>query len=172
MKASFVINQLTFELDAEGARELFQQVAQIQEVFEAETACGLCQSEDIRYGYRVSGDYQFYELVCRKCSAQFRFGQKKQTLELFPKRTEDGHPLPNGGWSKWVPRDSEDSRPQARHATRPQAQQSNAIPEYANWDDAERSDACGRGKPVRVAGVLYHLPTGQKQYAPAPDKVQ
>ena len=171
MKATFIINQLTFELDAEGARELFQQVAQIQEIFEAETSCGCCQSDDIRYSYRVSGDFQFYELACRKCAAQFRFGQKKGTLELFPKRKdESGNVLPNGGWSKWEPRHDGDSRPVSQAAWRPSDAPSKLIPNFLDWDTAERSNQWG--KPIRVDGTLFHIPQGKRAYERAPEFAQ
>src|SRR5688572_21338136 len=98
MKAQLAISNLKFELVADNAKDLFQQVAEIQEVFEAETECGLCHVEDIHYSYREVGAYKYYELRCGACGAQFQFGQKIQGGQLFPKRTKDKEPLPNGGW--------------------------------------------------------------------------
>lgn len=96
--------QLVFDVEAETAKALFSQLGSIQELFEAETECGLCQSKDIRYSARVVEEFDFYELACRSCRAQFRFGQKKKGGELFPKRKDDdGNWLPNGGWSRWEP---------------------------------------------------------------------
>lgn len=181
MKATFTINQLQFELEGAEARELFQMVAQIQDIFEAETQCGCCQSDNIRYGFRDYNGDKFYELVCRECSAQFRFGQKKIDNSLFPKRkAEDGKPLPNHGWSKWEPRDSDDTRsaPRARidvsdhrPASRPAANTGKSIPEYADWDAAEKDVNFGRAI-LKVDGILYHVPAGKREYVEAPQRAQ
>jgi hypothetical protein len=178
MKATFTINQLEFELNADSARDLFQQVAQIQEIFEAETQCGCCQSEEIRYSYREVDQYKFYELVCGECSAQFRFGQKKVTLDLFPKRTEDGKPLPNHGWSKYEPKDGDDtrSRPRssqqaARPVSAPRPENGGAIAEYPDWDAAEKDANFGK-KPLRVGGVLWSIDPKRKEYVEAPQHAQ
>lgn len=180
LQAQLSIGQLKFNLVAETAKDLFQNVAQIQELFEAETACGCCQSEEIRFSYREVGDYKYYELVCRDCGAQFKFGQKKQGGGLFPKRTEGGKPLENGGWSKYEPSHDDDDtrRPRQQQASRPDnggasrpASAGRPIPEYPDWDAAEKSELFGRG-PLRVAGVLYHVPTGKRSYEEAPQDAQ
>jgi hypothetical protein len=114
MKATYVTEsgRLTFDCEAETAKDLFAQLGSIQEIFEAELKCGACGSVEIRYSYRVVDEYQYYELACRSCQAQFKFGQKKKGGDLFPKRKdEDGHALQNGGWTKWQP---EGQQPQGR----------------------------------------------------------
>jgi hypothetical protein len=108
--------QLVFDIEAETAKALFSQLGAIQELFEAETKCGMCGSADIRFSARVVEEFDFYELACRDCHAQFRFGQKKKGGDLFPKRKDDdGVALPNGGWSRWEPQSSSAPVPPAEH---------------------------------------------------------
>jgi hypothetical protein len=77
--------RLVFKIDGE-QKEIFRQVAQIQEVFEEE-ACGVCGT-DLRYVVRVVEGNQFPELVCQnqKCRAKLAFGQNKKGGTIFPKR--------------------------------------------------------------------------------------
>src|SRR5690242_7370309 len=161
IKAHLQINNLSFELAAADAREMFQTIAQFQDIFEAEDKCGMCNSESIRYGFRVTQEgHKYYELQCRDCGAQFKFGQRKQTNELFPKRKDDdGKPLPHGGWSKWEPRDTNDSRrdassapPKTPSAPGPASPSGSAIPQFKDWNEASKSEAFRNAKPIRVAG--------------------
>lgn len=104
MKAAYrtANGQITFEVDGESAKALFSQIASIQEVFDAEHACGMCDSTDIRYLARKVDDFDFYELACRACHARFAFGQAKKGGALFPKRKdEDGNWIPNNGWTRF-----------------------------------------------------------------------
>jgi hypothetical protein len=97
--------QLVFEVTAEDPKGLFAQIADLQEVFEAEVVCGLCKGTDIRLNHRKSEDFHFYELLCLAagCHARFAFGQAKQGGRLFPKRKDEaGNWLPNNGWAKYV----------------------------------------------------------------------
>lgn len=103
MKANYKIKsgQLLFEVVGNQAKDIWQQVAQIQSLFEAESKCQLCEGTDLRYDYRVTkvGSYKYYELVCRNCGGFFRFGQLRETNEIYPKRKDaQGNYLPNGGW--------------------------------------------------------------------------
>ena len=109
MKAHFrtADGRITFEVEGEGQKGLFQQIATLQEVFEAEQACGCCNSKRIRFQHRKSGKFDFFEMTCNECRARFEFGQAQEGGTLFPKRTKDGKPLPNGGWSKYVPNGNE-----------------------------------------------------------------
>jgi hypothetical protein len=113
MKATLTVGDgaLTFEVAGEKAKDIWAQVAQIQELFEAEIKCGLCACDELRYGHRVTkvGGFNYYELVCRACGGVFSFGQRRDTLDIFPKRRDaDGKPLLNGGWRKWEDRDTDD----------------------------------------------------------------
>ena len=94
--------KLIFKVNGETPKDLFKSIAALQEVFEAESACGCCQSDDIRFQARQVDDYDFYEMVCRSCFARFQFGQAKKGGGLFPKRKdEDGNYLPNNGWARY-----------------------------------------------------------------------
>jgi hypothetical protein len=111
--------QLVFDVEAETAKQLFSQLGSIQDIFEAETECGCCHSSDIRFSFRVIDKFAFYELACRKCGAQFKFGQRKDGDDLFPKRKdEDGRLLANGGWSKWQPETTSQPMPGPREPER------------------------------------------------------
>ncbi len=122
MKARYTSEngRLVFDVEAETAKALFSQLGAIQELFEAETQCGLCNSSDIRYSARVVDEYEFYELACRACKAQFRFGQKKKGGDLFPKRKDDdGNWLANKGWSRFEPQSSSPPVPPIPTGNRP-----------------------------------------------------
>lgn len=93
--------RLAFEVNAETPKELFGQVGDIMEIFDAESACGCCQSKNIRPSHRKVKDFDYYDLMCQDCGAQFSFGQRKLGGGLFPKRRDkDGHDLANGGWQQ------------------------------------------------------------------------
>lgn len=123
MKARYTTQngQITFEVDGENAKALFSQIASIQEVFDAEHACGMCNSTDIRYLARKVDDFDFYELACRGCRARFAFGQAKKGGALFPKRKdEDGNWINNNGWTRFEPQGAPaHQRPNGATANRP-----------------------------------------------------
>lgn len=94
--------QLTIEVNGEFVKDIVKQVAMVQEVFEAESACGCCNSANIRFQSRTANGNDFYEMSCNDCGARFEFGQHKQGGTLFPKRKGEGNKmLPNRGWAKW-----------------------------------------------------------------------
>jgi len=96
---------LTFEIEEEEQKPLFRGLAEVQEVFGAETACGLCNSTDIRFRVRKIDENEYFEIRCGHCDAQFGFGQHKNGKTLFPRRQDkDGNYLPNRGWYKWKPK--------------------------------------------------------------------
>ena len=102
MKASYKLSdKLQFEVEGEGQKEIFKEIASIQEIF-GETACGMCGSENIKFVVRVVEDNEYYELRCMDCGATLAFGQHKQGGTLFPKRKDEkGEYMPNRGWYKW-----------------------------------------------------------------------
>ena len=96
--------QITIEVEGEKVRDIFAKIANVQEIFEAESHCGLCGSTNIRFQHRTVEKYKYYEMACNepKCNSRFQFGQSREGGELFPKRRgESGSDLPNRGWSKW-----------------------------------------------------------------------
>lgn len=96
-----VSSKLEFELEAEGQKEIFKELASIQEIF-GEEKCGLCQSTNLRFVTRNVDGNDYYELRCADCGAVLAYGQHKKGGTLFPKRKDDeGNYLPNRGWYKW-----------------------------------------------------------------------
>jgi hypothetical protein len=103
MKIFYKVNdKLTFELEAEGQKEIFKELATIQEIF-SEEKCGLCGSTNIKFVVRSVDGNDYYELRCNDCGAVLAFGQHKKGGTLFPKRKDDdGNYMPNKGWHKFV----------------------------------------------------------------------
>ncbi len=110
MKATYTTatGRLSFSVEAQSSKELFGEIASIQEVFDAESHCGMpdCDSGDVHFTIRNSKngqgkDIQYFELRCMACGARFSFGQSTDMKNLFPKRRVDGKMLPNGGWSRY-----------------------------------------------------------------------
>ena len=108
MKAKYKVgDKLEFELDGAGQKELFKEIASIQEIF-GENKCGICGSKNIKSIVRVVDDNEYYELRCMDCGAILSYGQHKKGGTLFPKRKDsDGNYMPNNGWHKWTPKKSE-----------------------------------------------------------------
>lgn len=106
MKARFTTQngQLQFEMEGESPKALFAQIAGIQEIFDVEHACGMCNSKDIRFRVRKADKFVYYELNCQECRARLDFGQSQDLVSLFPKRKdEDGKWMPNRGWYRYEP---------------------------------------------------------------------
>ena len=103
MKVKFKPNdKLEFELEGAGQKEIFKELAMVQEIF-SEKKCGVCGSENIKFVVRVVDDNEYYELRCMDCGAVLSYGQHKKGGTLFPKRKDaDGKYLPNNGWYKWT----------------------------------------------------------------------
>lgn len=96
-----VSDRLEFELEAAGQKEVFKELATIQEIF-GEEKCGSCGQNSLRFVVRNVDDNDYYELRCNDCGAVLAFGQHKKGATLFPKRKDDnGNYLPNKGWHKW-----------------------------------------------------------------------
>ena len=94
-------DKLEFELDGAGQKELFKELAAIQEIFGEET-CGLCGSKNLKFIVRNVEGNDYFELRCGDCGAILAFGQHKKGGTLFPKRKDDNNNwLANRGWHKW-----------------------------------------------------------------------
>jgi hypothetical protein len=86
----------TVHVVAEGETQMdvFQQIAEMQEVF-GEQKCGKCGCTDLSYRVRKVPDgkkseFSYPELVCQNkdCWAKLSFGQAKEDGKLFPVRFE------------------------------------------------------------------------------------
>lgn len=104
MKISYRVNdRLAFEVEGDGQKEIFKELAMLQEIF-GERHCGLCKENDIRFVCRTVEGNDYYELKCNSCGGLLSFGQHKKGATLFPKRKDDNNEyLPNYGWYKWSP---------------------------------------------------------------------
>jgi len=102
MKVTYKANdKLSFELEAAGQKEIFKELALIQEIF-SEDKCGLCKATNLKSIVRSVEGNDYYELRCMDCGAILSFGQHKKGGTLFPKRKDDENNwLPNNGWHKW-----------------------------------------------------------------------
>lgn len=102
MKLIYRANEkLQFEIEAEGQKEIFKELALIQEIF-SEDKCGLCGKSNLKFVVRNVDGNDYYELRCQDCGAILAFGQHKKGGTLFPKRKDDNNEyLPNKGWHKW-----------------------------------------------------------------------
>jgi len=95
-------DRLEFELDGAGQKEVFKELAAIQEIF-GEESCGLCKSKNLKFIVRNVEGNDYFEIRCGDCGAILSFGQHKKGGTLFPKRKDDeGNYLPNRGWHKWT----------------------------------------------------------------------
>jgi hypothetical protein len=105
MKVKYTANdKLQFEVEGAGQKEIFKEIALIQEIF-GEEKCGICGNSSIRYIVRNVEGNDYYELRCNesKCGGILSFGQHKKGGTLFPKRKDDDNNyLPNRGWHKWT----------------------------------------------------------------------
>ena len=127
MKATYrsADGRMTFEMEASSAKALFAKVALLQEIFESDTHCGCCQSSNLRFSHRITGDdFHYYELRCGSCGAQMDFGQTKKGEQLFAKRKdENGNALGENGWYVWRSERTGEQRNDRQEAPRPQAGQ-------------------------------------------------
>lgn len=107
--------QIQFEVEGESAKALFAQIAGIQEIFDVEHACGMCNSKDIRFRVRKADKFIYYELNCQECRARLDFGQSQDLVSLFPKRKdEDGKWMPACGWYRYEPQSAAQPVPPAK----------------------------------------------------------
>jgi hypothetical protein len=93
--------RMSFEIEGETQRALFQGIANVQEVFESDSTCGACGSDNFRFIVRTVEDNDFFELECQnsECRARLSFGQHKKGGTLFPRRHDEQRKvLPFRGW--------------------------------------------------------------------------
>jgi hypothetical protein len=103
MLVKYKINErLEFTVEGSGQKEVFKELATIQEIF-GEEKCGMCSKNNLRFVVRNVEGNDFYELRCSDCNGILSFGQHKKGGTLFPKRKDDaGEVLDNKGWHKWT----------------------------------------------------------------------
>lgn len=114
LKAIYKVRpELEFEVEAKEQKDVFRQIANIQEVF-SEKVCGLCKKTDLKFVVREVEDNEFYEMRCNSCGGKLAFGQNKKGGTVYPVRklkngkpakTEDTAPFDyeSQGWHKYIP---------------------------------------------------------------------
>lgn len=98
--------KLAAKFEGKTQKEVWEQLANFQEVFEASEKCGLCGSSNPRFVTREVDGNNFYELACRdhKCGAKLGMGSHKVGGSLFPRRKDkDDNWMPNNGWYVYKP---------------------------------------------------------------------
>lgn len=85
--------RLTVKISANDPKDLFEQLARFSEVFEVNTACGHCKSDNTRLSVREVDSNKYYERKCNACGYGFAFGQLRAGGALFPKYSQ--------GWTKY-----------------------------------------------------------------------
>jgi hypothetical protein len=102
MKATFYVNEtLKFEIEDSAQTGLFEQLAEISEVFSNDT-CGHCGGK-ATFRVREVDENKYFEMWCPSCYAKLAFGQNKKGNTLFPKRKDkEGKYLDKNGWVKYV----------------------------------------------------------------------
>lgn len=107
LKVSYQVGpNLNIEFEAAGQKDLFEMMAQLQEILKH--SCQKCKSKDTGYQFvvrEVDGN-KFYELKCLAsgCGASLGFGSHKKGGTLFPQRKDaEDKFLPNSGWNRWNP---------------------------------------------------------------------
>lgn len=101
MKVRLSFGNLSFELDVQSAKEVFDQVGELQEVFD-QGACGQCGSDNIHLQKREYDGNAYYKMACGKCGATLDFGQRKVGGGIYAKRKDkDDRPIGKNGWYHW-----------------------------------------------------------------------
>lgn len=98
--------KLTFELEGQSQAELFEKLAQTQEIFEDRTCTKHGEeSDEVNFVVREVDGNKFYELQYvgnnqKLWGCKRTFGQSKQNKgQLFPHRKDkEGRYLPDNGW--------------------------------------------------------------------------
>lgn len=90
MEVKFQCGKFEISLECSNEKELFEKVADLQEVF-GNRYFGPDGEEDtdLVYSVRESDGNKFYELVSKRYKKRLQFGQRKTGGTLFPKKWVD-----------------------------------------------------------------------------------
>lgn len=76
--------RIVFEVEGDTQKAVFRAIAELQQVFECDEACGCCGSAEIQLNVGTVDDNDYYGFVCVKCGAELSLGQHKKGGTLFP----------------------------------------------------------------------------------------
>jgi hypothetical protein len=93
--------RIVFEVEGQSPKDVFCAIVEVQNIFEADSTCGCCESPEIQFRVRTIDSNEYFDLNCEGCTATLNFGQTKKG-SLFPKRKDaEGMLLANRGWKVW-----------------------------------------------------------------------
>lgn len=111
MKVTVHSKGVSIEAEGENQKEVFRQLASLQEVF-GEDTCGCCGKNDLAFRVRnvekeekgKKKTYEYFEMHCRGCHAKLSYGCHQTGDSLFPKRKDDNNKwdTKHQGWVKYV----------------------------------------------------------------------
>lgn len=91
-------SHLIFDFNADGVKNLVEQIAEAQEIFEP-GPCGFCDEQHQHLRVRTVEKNDFYEIVCLECQATLPLHQNKDGKGLYIERKDKkGNALPKLGW--------------------------------------------------------------------------
>jgi hypothetical protein len=111
-----ISEKIVAEIEGKDHKEIFEQLAGLQELFSDFNKCEKCGCSDIQLLVRSDNDgNKYYEMQCKKCWAKLSFGQNKgeKNGTLYPRRYETKDKncmggkleakavLPNRGWLRY-----------------------------------------------------------------------
>lgn len=103
MNVNFAINdRLRVEADVQDVKAAFRFMAKTQDVLGV-TECGNCGSHDLKYDYRQPQGYEYYSVKCKSCGHELKFGQARESGDLFQK-----------GWEPPYKKEQDDSEPASK----------------------------------------------------------
>lgn len=101
VRQALLHGRVVVEAEGDDVKQLWKQLGQAADAFEADSACGACGSANIRLNCRTVDKFDYYEIKCVDCGAELSFGQRMDG-GLFPKRKDDdGRSLGSNGWRKY-----------------------------------------------------------------------
>lgn len=98
--------QFEVQFDAVNNKDLFEQIASFQEIFEQ----GKKGGTNYRFVVRQVGKHKYYELLCLNDGEKLGFGLREDDPDqMFPRRKnhKTGEAIGDNGWHKYDPNDYE-----------------------------------------------------------------
>ncbi len=88
MELSFdATSKCRLTVDVSDVKQAFEFLAYAETVFGVDQ-CGNCSSSNLKLDHRQPQGYDYYSVVCKDCRHEFKFGQVKESGQLFQKGWE------------------------------------------------------------------------------------
>lgn len=136
---------IEIEDEAASAHDVWRKIA----FWDSLPSAGPNGEADLRFSHRTPQGYEFFALECRSAGQEFKFGQKKDDKQLFPKGWE---PIQHGADDH-----EEDSQPARQSAPAParQAQPVSSAPAPAANNASWTAKHAALADAIREVGA-YH----------------